>query len=87
MRDDLVAYYEDVSERASEIRWVMNQVNVGYDPAPLLMVEAMQLAANYPDKIRAGYSFQDFSADLNDYIFGENTPAYAKNLFEGVVDE
>ena len=81
--DEIVAYHADVSERAAGLSWALRQAGVMSDPGPVLIVATIALAASYPGLWIKGYSLQKFSEDLTDYIFGEDKPAYARNLFEG----
>lgn len=83
MSNDL--YYADVGERAQEISWAMRAVD-RYRDAPWLhlMMEAFELAANYPERVREGQTMQEFADDISMFIWPEETPEeYARQLFGG----
>lgn len=82
MRNDLSDYEIEVAERSHELSVALYD-HVDDDDVPkVITLEVFRLAARYPDKVRDGYSMQQFCDDLCEPIFTKDAPDFIKYLFD-----
>ena len=81
MNHGLSEYEIEVAERSAELALDLYE-HVDDDVPNVIVLEVFRLAARYPDKVRDGYTMQQFCNDLCVPIFTKDPPDFIKYLFD-----